>query len=170
MYQLSQLIDEATRVTMTSATLIDHFITNKPEKFSKSGVNHTGISDRILIFAIRKINITQKGKENIEIRNMKNFNEHQFLQDMLIQSWEHVYFFADNPNSMWEIWKQLFLQVLNKHASLQNKKIKSKRVPWIISNIKKLINTRDRLKRKAIITNLETDCQNYKKVKNQTYN
>ena len=32
MYQLSQLIIEASRVTMNSATLIDHFITNKPEK------------------------------------------------------------------------------------------------------------------------------------------
>jgi hypothetical protein len=44
-----------------------------------------------------------------------------------IQSWENVYFFADTPNSMWQIWKELFLQVLDKHAPLQSKKIKSKK-------------------------------------------
>jgi hypothetical protein len=58
-------IDEATRITETSSTLIDHFITNEPEKISKCGVIHTGISDHSLIYAIRKININHKDKENI---------------------------------------------------------------------------------------------------------
>ena len=102
MYQLSQLIIGATRATMNSATLIDHFITNKPGKICMSGVIHTGISDHSLIYTIRKISIiTHKNEENIaEIRNMKNFNEQQFLNDLSNQSWEHVYYFADNPNSM----------------------------------------------------------------------
>ena len=64
-YQLTQLIDEATRITETSSTLIDHFITNEPEKISKCGVIHTGISDHSLIYAFRKININHKDKENI---------------------------------------------------------------------------------------------------------
>ena len=38
---------------------------------------------------------------------------------------------------------------------------------WITNSIKGLINTRDKLKRKAIITKLETDWSNYKKVRNQ---
>ena len=135
---------------MTSATLIDHFITNKPEQICKSGVIHTGVSDHSLIFAIMKINIpTRKNVENtFEIRNMKNFNEHKFLSDLSKQSWEYVYFFADNPNTMWDIWKELFIEILNKHAPLQKKKIKSKSIPWITSNIKRMINTRDKLKRK----------------------
>ena len=36
LYQLSQLIDEATRVTMTTSSLIDHIVTNTPEKISDS--------------------------------------------------------------------------------------------------------------------------------------
>jgi hypothetical protein len=54
---------------------------------------------------------------------------------------------------MWEIWKTLFLEVLDNHAPLQHKKIRTKKVPWITSAIKQLIITRDRFKRKAIITN-----------------
>ena len=40
LYQLSQLINEPTRVTMTTSSLIDHVVTNTPEKISHSGVVH----------------------------------------------------------------------------------------------------------------------------------
>lgn len=40
------------------------------------------------------------------------------------QPWEHVYFYADNPNSMWEISKQQSIEVLDKHAPIQKRKIK----------------------------------------------
>jgi hypothetical protein len=48
-YQLEQLINEPTRVTRTSATLIDLIFTNKKENIVKSGVIHLGISDHSLI-------------------------------------------------------------------------------------------------------------------------
>ena len=41
----------------------------------------------------------------------------------------YVYFFADDPNCMWEIWKNLFLEVLDKHAPLQRKKSKIENGP-----------------------------------------
>ena len=47
---------------------------------------------------------------------------------------------------MWEIWKSIFLEVLDKHAPIQHKKLRSKKVPWITSSIKELINKRDELK------------------------
>ena len=167
LYQLSQLIDEATRVTMTTTSLIDHMVTNTPEKNSDSGVIHTGISDHSLIFAIRKISVIKKQENIVEMRNMKNFNEEKFVAELLKQHWEQVYFFAEDPNDMWEIWKKIFVEVLDKHAPLQCKKIRSKKVPWITSDIKKLINTRDKLKRKAISTNLENDWFDYKTSRNK---
>jgi hypothetical protein len=48
------------------------------------------------------------------------------------------------------------------HAPLQHKKLRSRKISWITSDIKKLIYTRDKLKRKAILTNLENDWLNYK--------
>ena len=60
LYQLSQLIDKPTRVTMTTSSLIDHIVTNTPEKISDSGVIHTGISDHSLVFAIRKISVLKR--------------------------------------------------------------------------------------------------------------
>ena len=167
LYQLTQLIDEATRITPTTTSLIDHIVTNMPEKISDFGVIHTGISDHSLVFAIRKISIVTKQENTLEIRNMKNFDEGKFIEELLKQHWEYVYFFADDPNAMWEIWKNLFLEVLDKHAPLQQKKIRSKKVPWITSDIKKLMNTRDKFKRKAILTNHENDWLNFKTARNK---
>ena len=48
------------------------------------------------------------------------------------------------------------------------KKIKSKSSPWITSHLKHLIITRDNLKRKAVITKLDTDWEKYKKARNET--
>ena len=68
---------------------------------------------------------------------------------------------------MWEIWKKEFIKVLDKHAPIQKKKIKSKKVPWITSHLKELMISGDKLKRKAIITKLKVDWDNYKKVRNE---
>ena len=161
------MIDEATRVTMATSSLIDHIVTNTPEKISDSGVIHTGISDHSLVFAIRKISVIDKQENILEIRNMKNFNEEKFIEDLLKQPWEYIYFSAENPNAMWEIWKKIFLDVLDKHAPLQHKKIRSKKAPWITNDIKNLMNTRDKFKRKAILTNNENDWLNFRLTRNK---
>ena len=64
----------------------------------------------------------------------------------------------------------MFLEVSDTHTPLQHRKVKSYKVPcsWLTSNIKELINTRDKLKRKAIITKSETDWKNYKLARNRT--
>ena len=56
-YQLSQLIDKPTRITMTTKSLIDHIVTNAPEKNSNTGVIHTGISDHSLKGGDRRVRI-----------------------------------------------------------------------------------------------------------------
>ena len=73
----------------------------------------------------------------------------------------------NDPDNIWQIWKELFLEILNKHAPIQTKKVRSHKIPWLTSNIKTLMNERDKLKRKAIITGLETDWKSYKQLRNK---
>ena len=68
LYQLSQLIDDATRVTMKTTSLIDHVATNTPEKISDSGVIHTGTSDHSLVFNIRKMSVIGIKNKKILLR------------------------------------------------------------------------------------------------------
>ena len=91
-YGLSQLISESTRITPTSSTLIDLCITSSPEKISKAGVVHLGISDHSLVFMTLKICYEQTDNHRtIETHAFKNFNHHHFLDDVAQQSW-HKFF------------------------------------------------------------------------------
>ena len=71
MYQLYQTIEEPTRITKTSSTLIDHHATNSTGKIARSGVIHIGISDHSLIYAIRKTNPPTKTGTNIRTIELK---------------------------------------------------------------------------------------------------
>jgi len=56
-YNLKQHINEPTRVTPVSCTLIDVIFASHPDSVSCSGVSHVGISDHSLIYVFRKISL-----------------------------------------------------------------------------------------------------------------
>ena len=58
---------------MNSCTLIDHCITNSPDKIAKSGVVHLAISDHALIYMTHKAKYEHSGARMIKTRHMKNF-------------------------------------------------------------------------------------------------
>ena len=65
MYQCKQLIQEPTRVTTKTNSLIDHFFTNKPENI-----------------VVRKFPSLKANARIIEFRDFKNLNERAFLDDI----------------------------------------------------------------------------------------
>ena len=56
--------------------------------------------------------------------------------------WELVYQHND-PNLRWQVWKDLFLQALDRHAPIQRRRLKCNPIPWL-TPVKKLI---DRLRK-----------------------
>ena len=167
LYQFDQLIDEPTRnITGTSATLIDLILTNKEENISKSGVIHLGLSDHSMIFAIRK-HCIPKSRENVKyIRNFKNFNANDFLTDLSQTPWENIAQY-DNPNVCWRVWYSLYLQVLDRHAPLRRMRTRGNSLPWISSNIKGIMRSRDFHKIKAVRYNSQTHWTKYKELRNK---
>ena len=53
---LTQLINQPTRITQYSKTLLDIIITNSPHNIRKSGVLSLSLSDHNMVFCIRKLN------------------------------------------------------------------------------------------------------------------
>ena len=84
LYQYEQLINEPTRVTENSRTLIDHFYTTNPNDITLCGVSTVCISDHYLIYGIRKSKIVKERGKVIEYRDYKNFDERVFLSDLQI--------------------------------------------------------------------------------------
>ena len=77
LYQFDQLINCPTRVTETSATAIDLFLTNRAENILKVGTFDLGISDHSLILPLGKIVFI----------NLKNFKD---TSGIIFQSWKLI--------------------------------------------------------------------------------
>ena len=71
-FYLHQLIEEPTRITDKSSTLIDVIYTNNPDKVVCSGVCHISISDHSLVYAFRKASIDPptKGHSTLTYKNL----------------------------------------------------------------------------------------------------
>ena len=107
---------------------MDACITPNLERMIFSGMLHLGISDHSLIYAIRKINAepTTESQGCVEFTNFKKFKASNFLNDLYVVPWEEIRS-KEDVDGMWEIWKTLFVDVLNKHAPIQSKRIRKKR-------------------------------------------
>ena len=80
-------------------------------------------------------------------RNLSNFNRENFRTDISRQDWSCT---SDDPNVLWADWKAKFLSIVNSHASIKTKRVRSGKVPWITSDLRKGMRDRDVAKRKAI--------------------
>ena len=72
-----------TRVHDQTATLIDHILTNSPDKVSQSdvGLSDLGLSDHDLIYCTRKTSLPKSHKCNeIFVHSMKRYSAYKFLE------------------------------------------------------------------------------------------
>ena len=80
-HSLEQIITRSTRVTDQTVTLIDHILTNSPDKVSLSGVIDLGLSDQDLIYCRRKTSLPESHKHNeIFVHSMKRYSAEKFLE------------------------------------------------------------------------------------------
>ena len=165
LYQLTQLIDEPTRITVISGTLIDLILTNRPENILLTGVIHLGISDHSLIYAVRKFKLPKSRPTIKEVRNFKHFCVDKFRADLHQAPWDMIFSF-DDPNICWTLWKSFFHETLSKHAPLCQKRVRSNPVPWITPTIKQIMRNRDFHKKRAIKYNSSYNWQKYKNLRN----
>ena len=87
-------------------------------------------------------------------RNFSNFNRENFRRDISRQDWSCT---SDDPNVLWDDWKAKSLSIVNSHAPIKTKRVRSGKVPWIPSDLRKGMRDRDVAKRKAIsLTVLKT--------------
>ena len=83
MFGLEQIVTKPTRVTRTSRTLIDHIITNYPMRISATDVIPTSIvSDHDALFACINVRVNRYQPGYKYIRNMKTFDEQEFISDL----------------------------------------------------------------------------------------
>ena len=130
-----------TRVTTSSATLIDNILTNTFfDNSLKKGIIKSPISDHFPIFAAINISKSKNKNKKIEIkkRDFSETNKQNFKEDLINTDWS-VLDNYDNTNLLYETFSDIFILLYEKHFPLKTQEIKIKHLqtPWFTKGMKK---------------------------------
>ena len=134
-----------------SKTLIDNIFINSIEHNSYSGNLTIQISDHLLQFAIIEgfFKDLMPKKQNLYSRNLKNFNEREFIEILNNTDWDSIISIDENdPNmSMNNFYQHInyILDELAPYKKLNKREIKLKSKPWINNDILSEMKERDKL-------------------------
>ena len=166
-FNLLQLIKSPTRTTATTKTIIDHFITNRSESVSKSGVLSCGISDHDAVFMTKHTRLPKlkASPRLLNVRNYKKVNLEAFRKDMNNVPFDEIKNISRDAIEMWTLWKSFFLDILNKQAPITYIQVKGNKIPYVTSELKAMIRQRDYLRAKANKTGSSVLRQAYSQVR-----
>ncbi len=168
LFSFKQLIEEPTRVTLTTSSIIDHIATTKVPNIVESGVHKVSLSDHFMVYCIRKFNgAVIKDHKVIKTRKMKHFNEEAFLADVSSIFWGQMVTQTDDIDIIVNNWSNLFSSIIDKHAPLTEMRVSEKYCPWINKDLKDLMHTRDKLKKAASKRKSQCLMDSYRQVRNK---
>ena len=167
LHGLKQLIQEATRTTEKSETLLDHIISNSTQKISQHGVLNLGLSDHQLIYCTRKCTRAKNHDQKyIKIRSMKNYSRELFLKKLKLLDFPKYSEFID-INAAYSHFLQLIISVIDKLAPLKEIRVRNNTQEWMDEEVLEGIRIRDKLLSKFKKTKTHTDHVNFKKARNR---
>ena len=129
LFGLDQLVEEATTVMKSSATLIDYIYANNRSRVSDIRTVESGISDHCAIFCHWSIQLpkpSRKKHTTVTFRSFKHFSETNFLFDLSQQPFRNVHNHCD-PEEALAVWYDIFKTVIDRHAPVQQKRRKHRR-------------------------------------------
>ena len=168
LFSFKQLVEEPTRVTLTTSSIIDHIATTCARNIVKSGVHEVSMSDHYMVYCIRKFNgAVEKDHKMIKTRKMKNFNEDAFLADVSGICWEQMLTETDYINTLVNNWLNLFSLIIDKHAPITEMHFSEKYCPWIDKDLRDLMQSRDKLRKAASKRKSQFLMDSYRQVRNK---
>jgi hypothetical protein len=149
-FGLHQVLEKHTRVTKSSKTLIDHLITNFPQRIANTGIIPCSIvSDHDGIYASINARVPRFEARYKYIRYIKSLNESLFIEDFSTLPLS-VIAYSDDPDEQLESLNSLFVECLERHVPLRRVRVTRPPAPWMKSpNSQTLQKERDNLRYKA---------------------
>ena len=151
---LHQHVHKPTRTTDKTSTLIDHIISNLPERNPHTDVLPCPlVSDQDAVYATINIKVTRFQIRHKFIRNLKNFDESSFIEDFKTLPFAASFGVSD-PDEKLEILSSLIKECIDRHAPLKLTKVTRPPAPWLKDPaIAELKEQRDRLRSAARTSN-----------------
>ena len=152
------LIDQPTRITATSSTLIDNILCNDITERQISGLLQTDISDHFPLFTFfattqRNSALTAEVAATYRLINTDTMNI--FNQQLAEVNWEEV-LRSENAQDAFDLFLSLFLSVYSNTFPLKQRALSSSTIskkqsnPWITNNIRAIIKNKNKLHKKFL--------------------
>lgn len=142
---LTQLIKDPTRVTLTTQTLLDHIFVSFPDKVKQSGVFSLTTSDHRFTFFVLNCKKVKIPSKIIQFRSWKAYNPEE-LSDKL-EKWDWSLLTGiNNVDSQLVYLESTVLSFLDEVCPLKKKRVKGSSVDWMDCDLLQLIRKRDKLK------------------------
>ena len=167
---LSQLIQQPTRVTPNSSTLIDLVFVSKSMGEFQSGVQSVGLSDHSLVYVVTKLKSPKLNPKISTFRSFRFFEEEAFLSDLAAIDWDKTWSQLDNVNQKLDKFLSVYLKLCNKHAPYVTVRRKQKGSPWINDEYIMIARERDYNKKKFDKCKEDTYFERYKYYRNKANN
>ena len=168
LFSLKQLIEEPTRATLTTSSIIDHIATISARNIIESGVHKVSMSDHYMVFCVRKFEgALKKDHKVVTTRSMKNFDKDAFLADVADICWEQGLNETDDINVLVTQWSTLFSLIIDKHAPIKSLRVSERYCPWVNGGLKELIRSRDKLKKAAVKNKSLLLMSSYRHIRNK---
>ena len=82
----------------------------------------------------------------VESRNMKQYDKTLFLNDIRQIDWKTILDpLSNDPSGMANKFHDIFESILNVHAPIKRRRVRSEFAPWLTPSLRKSMATRDRL-------------------------
>lgn len=144
-FKMSQLVNEPTRVTNTSSTIVDHVYCNEPDNIIDIFIPPYSISDHYPVCLSHKRGVKKRKQlhDYITYRCLKNFDANKFLGELNQDLFDSV-MESEDPDQALKLFIDTFSSVLDRHAPVIKKTGKFvQQKEWMNDSIKEGMRKRD---------------------------
>lgn len=175
LHSIVQHVTEPTRVTASSATLIDHIITDKAMQLKRCGVidasavldhRNKKITDHKLIYCELELKREKPTVKFVTYRDFSKFNTADAISMLQNVKWEAV-MDMDDAGEINSFISSVIKDIYNKHAPLVTKRVTKRKAPWRNDKIIMLTKLKNKSRRQFSKTKQDLDWAEYKKVRNR---
>ena len=169
-YALHSHVNNPTRISQTSKTLLDNIFSNDIDSNNSiNGILYFDASDHLPIFTIRDSASIENTRKPIPklYRKETDKNIRLLYSDLTQELWEDVYR-ESNVDKAYDIFLNRLLYYYEKNIPLAKMKSRRKnKHPWITKGIMRSIKTRNKMYKLAVTTQSDTDFKKYRKYRNR---
>ena len=149
---LFPLISKPTRITNTSATLIDNIYVASNLTVTHADILYADISDHFPIYAIFPLSINTPREQKILYRDMSLKNRNSLCNALLITDWQLNDTDSNiSVNNMYSSFANKYLNLINMYCPLKSKVVSNKTdKPWITKNLINCCRKKQQLYKKSL--------------------